>query len=287
MNTTIQVQVPQQMFISQPLGFVLASSDYGSVIVNRFDQNRHGDDPLFGVSYQILEAGMYEPAESALYLRLLRLCRQHRGDGLVAIDAGANLGMHTIQWARMMRHWGSVIAVEPQERIFYALCGNITLGNHFNAHAVHGALGDDCKRILVPQPDYLKQGSFGSLELRGHDDAEDIGQPIDYSTGLGVDMFTLDSLKLNRLDLLKIDVENMELPVLWGGRDTIMRCQPFIAVETCKNDEDRLLGLLKEFGYQRMIDMGAMFVFLPDQPLVDEWMVSDVAMAVTYALRDL
>jgi FkbM family methyltransferase len=43
----------------------------------------------------------------------------------VAVDVGANVGAFTVLWGRHMMGWGSVHAFECQERIFYALAGNI------------------------------------------------------------------------------------------------------------------------------------------------------------------
>ncbi len=57
------------------------------------------------------------------------------GDGVVALDCGASIGVHTIEWARLMHHWGSVISVEAPERVFYVLFGNITINNRFYARA--------------------------------------------------------------------------------------------------------------------------------------------------------
>jgi FkbM family methyltransferase len=73
---------------------------------------------------------------------LLTLRRQYYGDGVVAIDCGANIGVFTLEWARAMTGWGSVIAVEAQERIYYALAGNIAINNCFNARAVLAAVAD-------------------------------------------------------------------------------------------------------------------------------------------------
>src|SRR5260370_16749261 len=39
----------------------------------------------------------------------------------------------TIEWAKRMTGWGSVLAIEAQERIYYALAGNIALNNCFNS----------------------------------------------------------------------------------------------------------------------------------------------------------
>ena len=37
------------------------------------------------------------------------------GDGVMAIDCGANVGVHTLEWSRLMYGWGEVIAFEAQE----------------------------------------------------------------------------------------------------------------------------------------------------------------------------
>ena len=56
-------------------------------------------------------------------MTLPRMRRPHFGDGVVAVDRGADIGVHTLEWARSMTAWGSVIAIEAQECIFYALAG--------------------------------------------------------------------------------------------------------------------------------------------------------------------
>jgi hypothetical protein len=117
----------------RPIAFVTASTDHGTMIVNRFDQYMTGPTTGMGAGFQILTRGAYEAGEVGLLLKLLDLRRAHYGDGLVAVDCGANLGVHTIEWARHMTGWGVVLAFEAQERIYYALAGNIAINNCFNA----------------------------------------------------------------------------------------------------------------------------------------------------------
>src|SRR5579863_3487900 len=105
-------------------------------------------------------------------LFVLRCRRQHFGDGVVMLDCGANIGVLTVEAAAEMTGWGSVLAIEAQERLFYALAGNIALNNCFNARALHAAVAAVDGTMRVPVPDYLSAGSFGSLEMRARPDNE-------------------------------------------------------------------------------------------------------------------
>jgi FkbM family methyltransferase len=239
------------------IAFVLAASDHGTMIVNRLDYRMVDERSGFGVGFQILEGGSFDTQEIDMALSLLGLRRQYFGDGAVALDCGANIGVHTIEWAKRMSGWGQVIAVEAQERLFYALAGNIAINNCFNARAVHAAVAGTSGTMKVPNPDYLSPGSFGSLELRQRKDGEFIGQPIDYSEEHGATIRTiaLDSLGLERIDLIKIDVEGMELEAIEGAAASLSRCRPILIIESIKTDKAKLGEILQAQDY-RLFEMG-------------------------------
>lgn len=239
--------------VLRPLPFVLVSSGHGTMIVNRNDYRMVDEQRGYGVGHQIFETSWFDPQEVQLALDMLTLRRQVFGDGVVAIDGGANIGVHTIEWARHMHGWGQVIAVEAQERVFYALAGNVALNNCFNATVLHAALGAEAGSITIPRPDYLKPASFGSLELRQSTRNEFIGQAIDYSPagGQAVKMITVDGLGLSRLDFLKLDIEGMELEGLAGALQSIEAHKPMMLVETIKTDVAALKQLLEKYGYQQ------------------------------------
>lgn len=221
------------------------------MLVNRFDYNHTFSGDYYGVGAQIMETGVYDPRDVKT-LRDLLLCRRdHFGDGVVALDVGANIGVHTLEWAKLMKDWGSVIAVEAQERVFYALAGNITLQNCFNARAIWAAVSNTPGEISFPEPNYRARGSFGSFELRAGVGTEYIGQPIDYEKPTStVKTIMIDGLGLERLDLLKIDVEGMEAEALQGAAETIGRCKPILFVETIKSDKNVIAAALRNEGYR-------------------------------------
>ncbi len=234
------------------IAFILASTDHGTLIVDRFDYRMVNPTNGYGVGFFLLEGSSYEQQEGMVGLQLLGLRRQHFGDGVVAVDCGANIGVHTVEWAKGMTGWGSVVAIEAQERIYYALAGNITINNCFNAHAIHAAVGAQEGSLRIPVPNYRAPASFGSLELRHSEGTEFIGQDIDYSEQslATVRMMTIDSLNLPRLDLLKIDIEGMEIEALEGAKATIHRLLPIIVVERLKVPVDTLSAVLASYGYE-------------------------------------
>lgn len=234
----------------RPVAFVLAATNHGTLILNRNDQ-RIGPDTAFGVGLQLLTTSSFDPGEINFALQLLEERRAAFGDGVVALDCGANIGIHTIEWARCMHGWGRVVAVEAQERIYYALAGNIALNNCGNASALLAAVGATCGKLRIPVPDYDRPASFGSLELKRRTN-EDIGQAIDYGAQALVerDLLTIDSLALQRLDLVKLDIEGMEIEALEGARETLARCKPQLIVEALKSDESQLRAFLAGLGYR-------------------------------------
>ena len=233
------------------IAFILASTNHGTLIVNRNDY-RIVEAGGYGVGYQLLNQSAFDPEEVSLALQLLAERKKHFGDGVVAVDCGANIGVHTIEWAQFMHNWGQVLAFEAQERIYYSLAGNIAINNCFNARASWAAIGKENSTIKVPQPNYLVPSSFGSLELIKKSTTEYIGQEISYSDedSLETQMLALDDLKIARLDLIKIDIEGMEMDALLGAKDTIKKCQPNLIIEKIKSNEGEIQNYLKDMGYR-------------------------------------
>jgi FkbM family methyltransferase len=235
----------------RPLAFVLAAANHGTMIVNRNDSYASAAETI-GVGHNIFLNSSCGQEEIDAALQLLDSRRKHYGDGVFALDCGANIGVHIVEWARHMHGWGEALAFEAQERIFYALAGNLTLNNCFNARAVWAAVGAHAGEIRVPQPDYFSAGSFGSLEIRKTEKTEFIGQEVDYSAARTVEtaMRAIDSFALPRLDFVKIDIEGMEMEALAGARNTIAAHKPMMLIEGIKTDLGALTQYLAEMGYR-------------------------------------
>ena len=227
------------------------------MIVNRLDYRMASEHSGFGVGFKLLNESSYEYGEISIGSFVLESRRKLFGDGVVAIDCGANIGTHTIDWGRQMTGWGSVIAIEAQERVYYALAGNVAINNCFNARVIHAVAGESNGMAKIPQLDHVVPTSFGSLELKPTRSPEPIGQTIDYSEVklVPVRAMTIDSLALKRVDLLKIDVEGMEGEVLEGAKRTIRQSLPVVIVEHLKTGPEKLVNFLTHYGYN-IAEMG-------------------------------
>jgi len=82
----------------------------------------------------------------------------------MVIDRGANVGTHTVSWSSGMTGRGEVWAFEPQERVFYALCGNIAQNNVLNAHAYMKALSNEYGVCSIPKSNHDRPFSSGSIQ---------------------------------------------------------------------------------------------------------------------------
>lgn len=256
---------------ARPVAFVLVNTNHGSMLVNRFDY-RVVNEGGYGVGYQLLNTSSFDPVEVDTAVQLLNTRRKNFGDGVVAIDCGANVGVHTIEWAQAMHGWGEVIAFEAQERIYYALAGNITLNNCFNAKAILAAVGANKGEMLIPQPNYFLPSSFGSLELKKSNENEYIGQNIDYSDNacVNINVCAIDDLNLGRLDFMKIDIEGMEIEALNGAFNTISKFRPQLIIEKIKSNESAIDKLLRGLDYE-IFPMGLNILAIhKDDPVVNQ-----------------
>lgn len=136
------------------------------------------------------------------------------------VDVGANLGAFTIPIGKLLLGSnGKVTSFEAQRIVFYQLCGNIYLNRLDNVHACHVAIGDRTGEIDVPILDYALEQNIGGLSLDPsvRQQPNRIGTTQQASAAEQVPLNTLDSLGLDPADLIKIDVEGMELEVLRGA----------------------------------------------------------------------
>jgi FkbM family methyltransferase len=201
----------------------LARTRHGLLLYNRNDQY---------VGRSVAVYGEYSEGEIDLFRQLVRA-------GDTVLEAGANIGAHTIWFAGAVGPAGRVLAYEPQRLVFQTLCANLALNDLANVHAAHAALGRASGRIRVPEPDPARVTNFGGLSIGGESDSGEA--PVE----------TVDGLALTALRLLKADVEGMESEVIAGAADTIRRLRPVLYVENDRRAKSAaLIAQIRGMGYR-------------------------------------
>lgn len=66
-------------------------------------------------------------------------------------------------------------------------------------------------------------------------------------------LVSVDSLELDRVDFIKIDVEGMEVDALKGALNTIEKYKPILTVEFLKSGYEPVAQFLAALGYQLFV----------------------------------
>jgi FkbM family methyltransferase len=219
---------------------VIVPTKYGMMCVNRNDYCSR----FPGVGRVLMESGEYYDHEMEVIRNVIGFLPK---DG-IGFDIGGNVGVHTLVLAKYFEQ-GRVYAFEPQRLVYQQLVANIAINSLVNVYPFNMAVGNEDGHLNVPVLDPYKPASYGSLEL-GRPQVEDIGQwPDVLSTQETVELHRVDSLGLPDPSFIKIDVEGMELDVLRGAYETIMRARPIMFIEYLKNDSSALYSHIKGVGY--------------------------------------
>lgn len=176
--------------------------------------------PSIPIGWHLYFFGTYEPEMRRLFRKILQ-------PGGFAIDIGANVGWHTILMASLVGNSGKVIAFEPNPSVRYNLELNIQANGLSQVEVKPLALSNTAGsvRFLAPDAHDMSAGD-GHILAAGQ---------IQRNEVIEVVSATLDSIVMStgikRLDLIKIDVEGFEWPVIQGAAESIARFRPYIVFE--------------------------------------------------------
>jgi FkbM family methyltransferase len=140
----------------------------------------------------------------------------------VILDAGAYTGLSAAYFA--MRHpQARVIALEPGAENFSLLTRNVS--SFKNIQAINGALWNESGMLIVTDPG---RGSWGLTVNAGGDSGANkpgmVGEQLDRSVVRAFTMSDImDEYRLDKVDLLKLDIEGSEKEVLSSSDSWISR----------------------------------------------------------------
>lgn len=132
-------------------------------------------------------------------------------NGDTFIDAGANIGVYTIQAARLVGESGKVISIEMMPDTAERLEAHIRMNDLHNVTLVRRALSDSEAQIVVAT---VQAGKYGQATIAKDSDRFGLGKQV------SVETTTFDTVteETSRVRLMKLDLEGAELAALTGAQ---------------------------------------------------------------------
>lgn len=193
----------------------------------------------------LLLEGEFEEPEIQFFLRRLR-----QRERPVVVDVGANIGVHTLRWAAGAPG-AHVYSFEPSPESRERLVRNVERSGLASAVTVEPLAVSDAPGRA--QFYHCRDGAFSSLR-------DTRRQPV--TSTFDVEVTTLDAYAatrpLDRLALVKIDVEGFEHQVISGGRRTLETFRPDLFVEIyggsdSNPDPERTVATIQGMGYRAFV----------------------------------
>lgn len=232
---------------------VLSPSDYGPIIINKFDNT---------IGMSISDHGYWGSGDIQLIESILRTTCLN-APAITLLDIGSNIGTHALAFAKFPFPQVTVHAFEAQRQIYYMLAGTIALNSLANVYCHHTAVSNvSGQEIKLPLVDYGSNSNFGSYEIETakYSDTADMYLPGQFET---IKTIRIDDLALTNVKLLKIDVEGMEDKVIEGARETIRANRPLVFIEVFKTDFEPIKAFLLSLGYSLFMTPAKDVVALP------------------------
>jgi FkbM family methyltransferase len=202
-------------------------------------------DPISQFAISLVSVHGYEPETGKTLRRYLQL-------GGTFVDIGANEGFFTVQASRIVGPSGRVLAVEPQGRLQEVIRKNLELNGLGNVTLVRRAVSDRPGEAELHISPSTNTGSTGlSQSTRYRVPHESV--PVNTLEGI------LDKHGIEKVDLMKMDIEGFEYEALTGA-EKLLKSKQIRAIALEMHPElmrgrgkepERLEAVLAQSGYRQ------------------------------------
>lgn len=183
----------------------------------------------------IQEYGEYCEYELLLFKKLI-------DSGSTVYDIGAGFGLYSLPLARHIGKSGKVFAFEPERHSFYILTANTKINQLENIFVQNYGCGKIQKTFSVQNVNTDTLDDFGSTCL--------YSQPAKNKSYTAC-IKSIDHAVFEKPDFIKISTNGMELDVLEGGKKTIKKYKPILAINAqIEENNQKIIKLLKSWKYQ-------------------------------------
>lgn len=148
----------------------------------------------------------------------IKFLKQIIKNGDTVLDLGANIGVYTLIFAKLVGKSGHVFAFEPDPTNFEILSKNVKENKHENVTLVQKAVSEknDKIKLFVSKRNHASHRIFDSEEKRN---------------SIEVDVITLDTYfkkNKNPINFIKMDVEGVEGATLLGASNIIKNSKDLV-----------------------------------------------------------
>ena len=182
----------------------------------------------------IIHFGVWEPRVSLELAPLIE-------PGAVVVDVGANIGYYSLLFADRAGPEGKIVAVEALPKLAEVVKANAARNGKQNIRVVNVAASDRPGELTLHQAPATNIGMTTTRSDRGFP-ATDVVRALPLTEILTED-------EIQRVSLIKIDIEGAEVPVVRHVLDHLDRfsSRPAVAVEASVADNPEWLELFDRF----------------------------------------
>lgn len=213
-----------------------------AIVVFLVQIKRHRNVTRDGLNYKldlsrVVDLGIYLGGWEPMTIKFLKRVLK---PGDVVVEAGANIGAHSLLIGKLVAPYGHCYAFEPTSYAYNKLLANIAC-NH------------SCNLLVTPEKHCLTnhQMEMPITQIKSSwstDEKLPNSENISGSaSAVSIDTYVL-AKKIQRFDLLKIDVDGYDYKVLCGAAEAIRMYRPKIFIElaefTLKEQNDSVQDIL-------------------------------------------
>ena len=215
-------------------------SESKEIEINNYKMKTIANDK--GISSELLIYGNHEPLTTKIILEEL-------SENMNCVDIGSNIGYYVLLENMKIGKNGKIWAIEPSPENFSTLKENIELQNGENIKAFNFAIGDKNGEI-----EFVISKKSNWSKVKSENESVDSENKV-----INVPLKTLDSFakenNLERVNLLRMDVEGYENKIILGATQFLNQFKPTIMLEIHKmimgeKETRKILEKFKETNYE-------------------------------------
>jgi len=204
-------------------------------------KHKDGETIKFHITGQAVTADFAHLAGQFVEEPELQALRKVVPQGGNVVDVGCEIGNHAVYFQKYLKA-ARIWAFDANQRCTHETRRNLQAN----------APGSECRFDVLTTGVSDKPGK---LYLPQHDDTVS-GLSSNPDEGIEVPVVPLDNLVGERVDLLKVDVEGMEMQVLKGAMNILRRDRPYLFIEVQDANREAFSALMNELGYKLVARFG-------------------------------